>query len=88
MNQLISNLVVNVANSNAFPGKPVSVEYLVGIAIERKLMEDCISYWRLAQNASARPNDAVVEEVAVRQDVPDEAADGLVILGTPNFLKI
>ena len=58
------------------------------ITIERKLMEDCISYWRLAQNASARPNDTVVKEVTVGQDVPDKAADGLVILGTPNFLKI
>ena len=64
------------------------MEYLVRIAIERKLMEYCISYWSLAQDASARPNDAVVKEVAVRQDVPDEAADGLVILRTPNFLKI
>ena len=88
MNIFISNLVVNVANSDAFAGKPVSVEYLVRITIERKLMEDCISYWRLAQNASARPNDAVVEEVTVGQNIPDDAADGLVILRTPNFLKI
>ena len=62
-------LEVNVADSNPLSGKPVSMEDLVRVTIERELVEGGVKDGRPAEDTRPAPDDPVVEKVTMRQNI-------------------
>ena len=63
-------LIVQPADAQTFPGKPISVEEHVRESVERELVEGGVQYRSFGEDACPGPNDSVIKEVSEGQNIP------------------